>query len=108
MSFESYQEQMLNKIVSIYFQLVLSNLLMIILIVYYLILIFDFVFNKISIKSQENTICIINSQKQDLDDCIKLCNPGTIIIFDDTNLDYLNNLCNEYIKKGLFKENIRF
>ena len=62
------QEQILNKIVSIYFQLVLSNLLMIILIVYYLILIFDFIFNKISIKNQKNTIC--NSQKQDLDDCI--------------------------------------
>jgi predicted O-methyltransferase YrrM len=45
-----------------------------------------------------------NGAKQDLDDCIKLCNQGTIIIFDDTNLDYLNNLCNEYIKKGIFKE----
>ncbi len=45
-----------------------------------------------------------NGAKQDLDDCIKLCNQGTIIIFDDTNLDYLNNLCNEYIKNGIFKE----
>jgi predicted O-methyltransferase YrrM len=45
-----------------------------------------------------------NGAKQDLDDCIKLCNQGTIIIFDDTNLEYLNNLCNEYIKKGIFKE----
>lgn len=45
-----------------------------------------------------------NGAKKDLDDCIKLCNQGTIIIFDDTNLDYLNNLCNEYIKKGIFKE----
>ena len=42
--------------------------------------------------------------KKDFENCIKLCKKGTIIIFDDTNIDYLDNLCNEYIKNNTFKE----
>ena len=42
--------------------------------------------------------------KKDIDNCIKLCKTGTVIIFDDTNLDYLDNLCNEYIQNSILKE----
>ena len=42
--------------------------------------------------------------EKDIDNCIKLCKTGTVIIFDDTNLDYLDNLCNEYIQNSILKE----
>ena len=42
--------------------------------------------------------------KKDLEYCIDLCKKGTIIIFDDTNINYINDLCNEYINKKIFKE----
>ena len=38
---------------------------------------------------------------KDLDLCLQLCHDKTIIIFDDTNIERLDNLCNEYIKKNL-------
>ena len=43
----------------------------------------------------------IEGAKKDLDLCLKLCHENTIIIFDDTNLKYLDDLCNSYIEKGL-------
>jgi tRNA G46 methylase TrmB len=42
--------------------------------------------------------------KKDLELCLQLSNIGTIIIFDDTNLVHLNNLCNDFIKNGLLIE----
>lgn len=39
--------------------------------------------------------------KKDLDLCLKLSHEDTIIIFDDTNLDHLQHLCNTYVKSGL-------
>lgn len=35
---------------------------------------------------------------------LKLCNSGGVIIFDDTNLPHLNNLCDKYIKQKKIKE----
>jgi len=43
----------------------------------------------------------IQGARKDLELCLKLSNDKTIIVFDDTNVDYLNNLCNEYVKKGI-------
>lgn len=43
----------------------------------------------------------IQGATKDLDLCLQLCHDKTIIIFDDTNLSHLNNLCNQYIKKNL-------
>jgi len=42
--------------------------------------------------------------KIDMDNSIKLLKPNGIIIFDDTNLEYLNKICNEYINMGLLIE----
>ena len=40
----------------------------------------------------------------DLNLCIKLSKKGTIIIFDDTNINYLNELCNSFISKKLVRD----
>lgn len=40
---------------------------------------------------------------KDLELCIKLCNNNTIILFDDTNINYLDNLCSKYVKEGRLK-----
>jgi predicted O-methyltransferase YrrM len=37
---------------------------------------------------------------KDLDLCLKLSKSNTIIIFDDTNIDYLNTLCDKYVKNN--------
>jgi len=46
----------------------------------------------------------IKGATNDFNLCLKLSKKGTIIIFDDTNLASLNNLCESYIKKGLVVE----
>jgi predicted O-methyltransferase YrrM len=46
----------------------------------------------------------LNGATNDLNLCLKLSKKGTIIIFDDTNISSLNNLCESYIKKGLVSE----
>ena len=40
----------------------------------------------------------------DFDQCIRLSHKGTIIILDDTNISYLNDLCTSYVDKGIVKE----
>jgi hypothetical protein len=41
---------------------------------------------------------------KDFSMCLKLCHNDTVIIFDDTDVVHLNNLCNDFIKKGLVFE----
>ena len=36
--------------------------------------------------------------------CLKLCHDKTIILFDDTNLHHLDNLCSKYIRTGKLKD----
>ena len=36
--------------------------------------------------------------------CLKLCHEKTIILFDDTNLSNLNNLCSKYVRSGKLKD----
>ena len=47
-----------------------------------------------------------NGAKNDFDQCVKLCHKGSIIILDDTNIPYLNELCELSIKNHLFKDYI--
>jgi predicted O-methyltransferase YrrM len=42
--------------------------------------------------------------KLDFDQCLRLSHKGTIIILDDTNISYLNELCTSYVAKGVVKE----
>jgi predicted O-methyltransferase YrrM len=37
--------------------------------------------------------------RKDMEDALRLSHKGTIIIFDDTNIDYLHALCNEFVEK---------
>ena len=46
----------------------------------------------------------LKGASQDLSQCLKLSKPGTVIIFDDTNIAELNNLCNKYVQNKLLKE----
>ena len=46
----------------------------------------------------------LEGARKDIELCIKLCHDKTIIIFDDTNLDYLDDLCSSYVKKGILQE----
>jgi predicted O-methyltransferase YrrM/SAM-dependent methyltransferase len=46
----------------------------------------------------------LNGATRDLELCLKLSHNNTIIIFDDTNIEYLNNLCNVFIKNGKLKD----
>jgi predicted O-methyltransferase YrrM len=41
---------------------------------------------------------------KDIELCLKLCHDKTIILFDDTNLHYLDNLCTSYVNKGKLKD----
>ena len=41
---------------------------------------------------------------KDMELCLKLCHDNTIILFDDTNLNHLNNLCTSYVNKGKLKD----
>lgn len=43
---------------------------------------------------------------KDLQLCLQLCHEKTIIIFDDTNIKYLNSLCNYYVNKGILQDYI--
>jgi predicted O-methyltransferase YrrM len=45
---------------------------------------------------------------KDFENCLKISKKGTIIIFDDTNINYLDNLCNNFIKRGLIVEYTNF
>ena len=40
---------------------------------------------------------------RDMEKCIKLSKSGTIIIFDDTNLNCLNKLCDKYVELSILK-----
>lgn len=44
--------------------------------------------------------------KIDLEYCLKLSNPGTVIIFDDTDQKHLDDLCTQNIKNNMVKEYI--
>lgn len=46
----------------------------------------------------------IEGARKDLELCIKLCHDKTIIVFDDTNLKHLDDLCSSYVKKGILKD----
>ena len=41
-----------------------------------------------------------NGAIRDLNLCLQLSRPGTIIIFDDTNFKHINNICDKYIALG--------
>ena len=41
---------------------------------------------------------------KDMELCLKLCHDKTIILFDDTNLHHLDNLCSKYIRTGKLKD----
>lgn len=41
---------------------------------------------------------------KDLELCLKLSKKGTVIIFDDTNLSYLDKLCTSYVNKKIVRE----
>lgn len=41
---------------------------------------------------------------KDMELCLRLCHDKTIILFDDTNIDYLNKLCTSYVNKGKLKD----
>jgi predicted O-methyltransferase YrrM len=41
---------------------------------------------------------------KDMELCLKLCHDKTIILFDDTNLHHLDNLCSKYVKNGRLKD----
>lgn len=45
----------------------------------------------------------LEGAKKDLDLCIKLSHNQTIIIFDDTNIKYLDDLCTYYVKNNILK-----
>ena len=42
--------------------------------------------------------------KTDLDLCLQLSNKGTVIIFDDTQMKHLDDLCDLYVRNNLVKE----
>lgn len=46
----------------------------------------------------------ISGAEQDLRDCLELSHKGTVIIFDDTNLKHLNDMCERFIEKGFVNE----
>lgn len=41
---------------------------------------------------------------KDLEMCLKLCNDKTIILFDDTNIKYLDDLCSRYVRSGSLRD----
>jgi len=41
---------------------------------------------------------------KDMELCLKLCHDKTIILFDDTNLPHLDNLCSNYVRAGILKD----
>lgn len=41
---------------------------------------------------------------KDMELCLKLCHDKTVILFDDTNLPHLDNLCSNYVRSGILKD----
>ena len=41
---------------------------------------------------------------KDMELCLKLCHDNTIILFNDTNMKYLDNLCSKYVTAGKLKD----
>ena len=41
---------------------------------------------------------------KDMELCLKLCHDRTIILFDDTNIKYLDDLCSKYVSTGKLKD----
>jgi len=41
---------------------------------------------------------------KDMELCLKLCHDKTIILFDDTNIKHLDNLCSKYVTAGKLKD----
>jgi len=41
---------------------------------------------------------------KDMELCLKLCHDKTVILFDDTNLPHLDNLCSKYVRSGILKD----
>jgi predicted O-methyltransferase YrrM len=41
---------------------------------------------------------------KDMELCLKLCHDKTIILFDDTNIQYIDNLCSQYVKTRKLKD----
>ena len=41
---------------------------------------------------------------KDMELCLKLCHDKTLILFDDTNLHHLDNLCSKYVRAGILKD----
>jgi predicted O-methyltransferase YrrM/SAM-dependent methyltransferase len=46
----------------------------------------------------------LSGATNDFNLCLKLSKKGTIIIFDDTNIAYLNELCNQFVSKKIVKD----
>lgn len=46
----------------------------------------------------------IEGARKDFENVLKVSHPGTIIIFDDTNLAPLNVLCDEFVRKNVVEE----
>ena len=46
----------------------------------------------------------IEGATKDMELCLKLCHDKTIILFDDTNLNHLDNLCSKYVIAGKLKD----
>lgn len=46
----------------------------------------------------------LEGAKKDLELCLSLCHDKTIIIFDDTNMGHLNNLCSQYVRSNKLKD----
>lgn len=46
----------------------------------------------------------LEGARKDIELCLKLCHNKTIILFDDTNLEYLDRLCSSYVTKGILKD----
>ena len=41
---------------------------------------------------------------KDMELCLKLSHDKTIILFDDTNIHHLDNLCSKYVRAGILKD----
>jgi predicted O-methyltransferase YrrM len=46
----------------------------------------------------------LEGARKDIELCIKLCHDNTVIMFDDTNLKYLDDLCTSYVKRKILKD----
>lgn len=46
----------------------------------------------------------IEGAKKDFELCLKLSKKGTVIIFDDTDMEHLNDLCEDYVNKKIVRD----